>query len=233
MHSTSVIDLPWSDLELPAAVRWALIGIMLLEYTTCIAMGRSRAALKQLRKVQKANKRRRKKVLKVDEVPSVLTNEGGEESSDVTASESALGKRDAGHVGGKVSNSEPCDHSELTIELEKAQYKAARYSQDARLERIRADRVEEECRLRMRDAGNVGGEVSNSEPCDHCELTIELEKAQYKAARYARLERIRADRVEEECRLRIRQVRCFWRDKIYRECTRSGKMLKKAIQGPS
>ena len=40
-------------------------------------------------------------------------------------------------------------------------------------------------------------------------------------------------RIEEDCRSRIKQARSFWIDKIYKESTRPGKILKMAMQGPS
>lgn len=74
------------------------------------------------------------------------------------------------------------------------------------------------------------------DPSEHSEERMKLEKARNDAAYYcqkARLERIRADQIEEECRLRIGQLRCFWKDKIYRECSRSGKILKTSMQRQS
>jgi hypothetical protein len=71
---------------------------------------------------------------------------------------------------------------------------------------------------------------------DHSEETMKLEKARNEAAYYcqkARLKQIRADQIEEECKLRIGQVRCFWKDKIYRVCSRSGKILKTSMQRQS
>lgn len=43
-------------------------------------------------------------------------------------------------------------------------------------------------------------------------------------------EKARADTMEEECGRRIDQVRTFWRDKIYFEGSRPGKILKAAMQ---
>ena len=43
-------------------------------------------------------------------------------------------------------------------------------------------------------------------------------------------EKQRGDDMQEEFRQRITGVRVFWRDKIYREGTWAGKILKKAMQ---
>ncbi len=39
--------------------------------------------------------------------------------------------------------------------------------------------------------------------------------------------------VEIECQRRIRSVRSFWKDKIYRETTRTGRIVKYAMQKTS
>lgn len=44
-------------------------------------------------------------------------------------------------------------------------------------------------------------------------------------------EKKRAIAVEKECQRRVKSVRSFWRDKIYREGCRTGKILKLAMQG--
>ena len=164
-------------------------------------MGRSSSALKQLRKAQKAKKRKKIKLLKSGQVSTPPTCNEGE------------GKSETGE--GRFKTGEESNPGEQFSDLESGSGKQSQSQGD------------------VGDAGCGGSVSSNSGPS---ELTIQLQKVKDEAALYcqdARLERIRADRIEEDCKLRMKQVRCFWRDKIYRECTRSGKMLKKAIQGPA
>jgi hypothetical protein len=61
------------------------------------------------------------------------------------------------------------------------------------------------------------------------ELKVAAKHIEYQRNKIEKQEQC-IDVMEEACIARIRTVRHFWRDKIYREGTRAGIILKKAMQ---
>lgn len=67
-------------------------------------------------------------------------------------------------------------------------------------------------------------------------LEEELERVNGLVGHYqaqCRMERIRMDEVSKECQDRIAKVSHFWKEKIYREGSRSGIIVKRAMQKPN
>lgn len=71
---------------------------------------------------------------------------------------------------------------------------------------------------------------------DHMKLETELAEAfreTRRCRRQLKLDEKRMERVEIECQRKICSIRSFWKDKIYRETTRAGKIVKMAMQKTS
>lgn len=67
--------------------------------------------------------------------------------------------------------------------------------------------------------------------CLQClDLKEQLIIAENKALYHRKKSYADKKKMEEDFNLRIKYVHEFWKDKIYRECSRSGKILKRALQ---
>jgi predicted RNase H-like nuclease (RuvC/YqgF family) len=124
-----------------------------------------------------------------------------------------------------------------------------------KLQRDRSEgRRDEDTRLSGGEDGRSGGENDSIEgdrseddrrdAHDNLELKEELEevkkknlKLQERFERHSRYYKNKLEvtewklnNAEEQCAMRIKQVRSFWIDKIYKESSRPGKILKMAMQ---
>ncbi|SMN01729.1 hypothetical protein SPONL_9 [uncultured Candidatus Thioglobus sp.] len=198
-------------------------------------MGRSSLALKQLRKVQKAKKRNRKKQLQWA-VCSPASGSGGSKSEGQSEVDHTSSEGDA--LSDSGNQSQVGHITEGDALSDSGNQSQVGHTTEGDVLSDSGNQNHTSGSGGLSDYGNRGttSPMTNLRGYFPVNSKGSSDLWEKEAARYcqeARLERIRADRIEEDCQLRMRQVRCFWRDKIYRECSRSGKILKTSMQGQS